>query len=318
MESQVSCTHDVNISENSTTPLVSVIMPNYNYKPFLVQAIESILNQSVSDIELIIIDDASTDGSCEIIDSYIAKDKRISAIYHTKNSGISKSMNNGIAACRGKFIAFMNSDDIWIENKLSEQLKILMTDEKLMVWSNAEIIDRHGNDTGQSFTQLHEAIEKKKSGKVFDELLRGNFIMLSSFMALRSILNKKKFYKKIKYLNDWLFFTELAKDYEYCFIDAPLVKYRIHGNNTNTDVRGYILDALKISDIFFCKYRSLLSKELTDSLHYRVATSHEALAKYGNARLEILKLIISNPLGLLARYYFKSRFMNKLTLGSHN
>ena len=106
-------------------------MPVYNGERFLAEAIESILTQTFTDFELIIVDDGSTDGSAEIIRSFAERDARIRLIQHRENLGISSACNTGIAEARGKYIAGMDSDDISLPDRLQKQLDILE--------SNAEI-----------------------------------------------------------------------------------------------------------------------------------------------------------------------------------
>jgi len=128
---------------------VSVIMPSYNHEKYVSEAINSVLNQSAKDFELIIIDDCSSDSSPKIISNYESKDARIRVFIHNKNMGIAKTLNEGIDKANGKFIAFIGSDDIWVNSKLEKQLAILENNEDLVVWSDGQIIDGNGFDTGE-------------------------------------------------------------------------------------------------------------------------------------------------------------------------
>ena len=100
-------------------------MTVFNREDFVSEAIESVLNQSIKDLELIIVDDASIDRSKEIIRVYKEKDKRIKIFLHNRNMGIAKLSNDGIGNAKGKYVAIIDSDDFWIKNKLDEQLKTL-------------------------------------------------------------------------------------------------------------------------------------------------------------------------------------------------
>ena len=94
------------------TPLISVIMPLYNAERFVGESIENVLRQTVGDFELIVIDDASTDASAEIARAYAAKDNRIVLMHNELNSGAARTRNRALDAARGKFITFMDADDL--------------------------------------------------------------------------------------------------------------------------------------------------------------------------------------------------------------
>lgn len=103
---------------------ISIIVPVYNVENFISTCIESILNQDYFNIELILVNDGSTDASGEICDYYSKKDKRVK-VYHKENGGQSSARNLGIKMSTGDYIAFLDSDDFWIENKLNSMVKIL-------------------------------------------------------------------------------------------------------------------------------------------------------------------------------------------------
>lgn len=157
-------------------PLISVVMTSYNYGKYISEAIDSVLAQTFSDLELIIVDDASEDNSKDIIHSYMNKYARIKAIFHQENLGISRTVNDGWNAASGKFIASISSDDIWASDKLEKQLEILQEDEDLVVCTEGKIIDRQGRATGEFFSHYaggrkRAAISSKNSSKETSSLL---------------------------------------------------------------------------------------------------------------------------------------------------
>ena len=109
------------------SPQLSVIMPVYNGEKYLAEAIESILAQSFTDFELLIVDDASGDGSAQIIRSYERRDNRIRFIQLEQNMGVADARNRGIAAATGKFITFMDDDDISLPKRLEKQVEFLQS-----------------------------------------------------------------------------------------------------------------------------------------------------------------------------------------------
>ncbi|WP_278686731.1 glycosyltransferase family 2 protein [Alistipes finegoldii] len=104
------------------TPLISVIMPLYNAERFVGESIENVLRQTVGDFELIVIDDASTDASAEIARAYAAKDDRIVLMHNELNSGAARTRNRALDAARGKFITFMDADDLCSPERFAKQL----------------------------------------------------------------------------------------------------------------------------------------------------------------------------------------------------
>ena len=126
-------------------PKISVVMPVYNQKKFLRESIESILNQTFEDFELIVINDCSTDGSLRIIKSY--KDKRIKLIENKKNIGTVKTRNKGLKAVKGKYIAIMDSDDVSYKKRLETQFNYLENNPHIfLVGSSAVYIDENGKE----------------------------------------------------------------------------------------------------------------------------------------------------------------------------
>lgn len=240
--------------------LVSVIMPSYNHAKYLPQAIESVLNQSVRDLELIIVDDCSTDNSKTIIETYMSKDARVRAAFHKKNLGIAKTVNDCIAEAKGQYVAFTASDDVWVESKLEKQLAILENDDSLVVWSEGEIINAKGASTGVKFTERTKSTRRKKSGQIFQELLNGNFIFGTSLIYKREYTQTIHYDERLKYLNDFKVMIGLAKEHRFYFIDEPLAKYRIHGKNSvGADKKGWIQDNAIISEYFLQEFGDKMS-----------------------------------------------------------
>jgi glycosyltransferase involved in cell wall biosynthesis len=132
---------------NQSNPLVSVLMPVYNAGKYLQDAIESILNQSVSDFEFLIIDDGSTDNSWSIIKKYAKNDKRIKIFQNRTNKGLVKSLNFLIPKTKGTYIARMDADDISLAYRFERQIKFLENNPKLVACGGqVKIIDENGTD----------------------------------------------------------------------------------------------------------------------------------------------------------------------------
>ncbi len=126
--------------------LVSVIMPMYNSMPFIKEAIESVQAQTYKNWELLVIDDGSTDGSKEEVERFMGQDSRIKLLHNSHHIKMpSAPRNAGILAANGRFIAFLDSDDIWFPQKLEQQLPLFDDNRVAIVFSNYEKMDEHGH-----------------------------------------------------------------------------------------------------------------------------------------------------------------------------
>lgn len=129
--------------------LVSIITPNYNCKRFIAQTIESVLSQIYTNWEMLIVDDYSTDGSYEIALEYAAKDSRIKVIRNEKNSGAAISRNKAIELAQGEFVAFLDSDDLWLPDKLEKQIAFMRENNCDFSFTEYEHIDEENNSLHQ-------------------------------------------------------------------------------------------------------------------------------------------------------------------------
>lgn len=231
-------------------PVLTVVMTSYNYRDYLPEAIESVLDQSFEDFELIIVDDGSSDGSQEIISEFADRDSRVHPVFNEMNRGISRTFNTAVQRARGEFCASISSDDRWKPDKLLVQMGILEKFPEAVVWSEGEIINAKGEITGMSFTGLQQAGGRRKSGYIFKELMKSHYIFGSSRIAKTTSLQRYKRNERLSYLNDYLQNIELALHYPFYFTPQPLAEYRIHGLNTAIrNKKGYFSDSL-----YLCRY----------------------------------------------------------------
>lgn len=288
-------------------PLVSVAMASYNHERFLPEAIEAILNQTYRDIELIIVDDASKDSSVEIIRSYQKKDSRIRTIFHEKNKGIAKTFNDGIDAASGKFVAKTGSDDVWVEDKIEKQLEVLKNNENLVVYSACSVIDAESNPVCEPCGKKQSRRKRKKSGKIFRELLGGNFICAGSIIFKKENVRDIRFDEQFRYVNDYKFALDLARKYEYHFIPQPLVKYRVHGNNiTLKDNAGWLEDFALFGKELLEKYRDEFTHKARARFLFKIAHDAYFRGDIKTGRKYTSKAIIAYP--------FRMKYLRSLIL----
>lgn len=278
----------------------SVVMPNYNYGRYISHAIESVLAQTVKDLELIIVDDCSSDNSRDVIERYSMEDRRVRVLFHDENQGISRSYNDGIEAAEGVFIAFLSSDDVWFKDKLSKQLEVLRNDSDLVIWSDANIIDGNGRESARKrYTEYFGAKNKMKSGNIFLELLRGNYINYCGLVLKRHNIREIKLDEDLPVLEDYKFVVDLASRYEFFFLDEALGSYRAHGKNAIT--RDYtVLDRsiIRCNRYFLGQYSARIPDSIKSCIMTSIGAAYSRLGENAKARQFIFNGIWKHPLRL--------------------
>ncbi len=202
-------------------PKVSVVIPTYNQGKYIPKTIESVLNQTYKDFETIVVIDGSTDDTREQIKKYEPKIK----IIEQERSERAVARNTGIKHTCGKYIAFVDSDDIWKSDKLQRQVEVLDTyPEDVLVYSASQRIDSEGNEIKSARRQ-----KQGYSGNVFEKLLLRNFVVSATPMVRREYLEKTSgFETKYVPYEDWELWLRLSTLGNFHFIDSPLAYYRIH------------------------------------------------------------------------------------------
>lgn len=132
-------------------PMVSVVMPVYNASRFLEEAVSSVLNQTYQNLELIMVDDCSTDRSLEIAYSFSEKDSRVKVLALSRNGGVANARNKGIAAAEGKYIALLDSDDFWESAKLEKQIALMERASADISYCSFDLVNEQGSRTGSPF-----------------------------------------------------------------------------------------------------------------------------------------------------------------------
>jgi len=200
-------------------------MSVYNGEKYLRQAIDSILTQTFLDFEFLIINDGSTDKSLEIIESY--NDARIRLIDNGKNIGLIASLNKGIAAARGKYIARMDADDISLPSRLEEQYNFLEANTDIALCGSwAEIIDERGDVCGQyTYPPLDNRAIKKL-------LFWHNPFIHPTVMIRRDVFCEISPYRaSFKYIEDYELWSRVLSKFAGANIDKFLIKYRRHSGS---------------------------------------------------------------------------------------
>lgn len=211
-------------------PKITVLMPVYNAEKFVSEAIESVLNQTFTDFEFLIINDASTDGSEQIISSY--KDTRIRYYKNRKNQGVARTLNIGLKLAKGSYIARMDADDIFLLNKLEQQYEILKKDKNLVIiCSHFDYVDERGNFL--SSFKLAPSPEE-----IYYELQFRNCIGHPTVIFNKEIiLNEFKGYNEEYEVEDYDLWLRISKKYKIVKMDKMLLKVR-RSRQSKTELYG--------------------------------------------------------------------------------
>lgn len=208
-------------------PKVSVILPVYNSEEFIKETIKSALSQIYKDFEIIVVNDGSTDKSEEIIKSF--SDKRITCVYQ-ENQGRSKARNKGISLAKGKYIAFLDSDDIWLSKHLEVGVGILEArPEVCVVYSDITYI----GDDGKPLFRDSSWKGRRYSGTPFGNLVKRGFIPFSTSIIKRETLMEiGLFDSEMEPSEDWdLWLRLVRRNYRIQYIDEALTNYRWKSSN---------------------------------------------------------------------------------------
>ena len=209
---------------------VSVIIPAYNAMTYLPKTVESVLKQTFTDFEVIIVNDGSSDGIEQWVDTIT--DNRVKLVSQ-KNQGAAAARNTGIADAKGAYIAFIDSDDLWEPTKLKKQVYCLDNNPDVgLVYAWTSSIDKNGNNRGKIFANNSE-------GYVWEKLIEENIVMSGSAAMVRRDCFEKfgVFDDNLRFAEDREMWIRIASNYSFAVIKEVLVYYRHHANNKS---RNYI------------------------------------------------------------------------------
>ncbi len=220
-------------------PKVSVVIPTYNRAHVLGEAMQSVLDQTFDGFELIVVDDGSTDNTKEVVASF--GDPRIKYIYQ-ENRGASAAYNTGILASRGEYIAFLDSDDIWLPQKLELQVKLLNSrPDVALVCSDGYIFDVRTNSTLGRYwhgVPFGYRVDPQRASRdpLREMLVWGCFISETFVMVRREVFNEVGGYdESLKDHVDWDMYVRVCQRFAIETIDIPLAKMRKHDANLSSN-----------------------------------------------------------------------------------
>lgn len=207
--------------------LISVITPTYNCGKFIGETIESVLKQTYQNWEMIIVDDCSTDDTKKVVEEYLNKDKRIKYFCLEKNSGAAVARTKAMELAQGNYMAFLDSDDLWMIDKLEYQLKIMKENDWNFSCTNYEQI----NEKGQTLDKIIKTVAKTNYNRLLLDCPVGN----STVMYFVDRMGKFEV-PDIRKRNDDALWLQMLKKEKYIYgIDRVLMKYRIRNNSISSN-----------------------------------------------------------------------------------
>ena len=213
--------------------LVSVIMPAYNAEKYIADSIRSVIAQTYSDWELIVVDDGSTDTTAAVVREFVSRDSRIKYIFQ-ENGLPGKARNTGIANSSGPLIAFLDSDDLWIETKLERQTRVLAENNVDVVFSDAFIFK--GDDTTEETKTFKSPAGRFLGPDLLDSLIRLNRIAVLTVLLKRTALDRVGLFEEGKAyhgVEDYDLWLRLAEaDVVFYGLPNALARYRQHNAAT--------------------------------------------------------------------------------------
>lgn len=224
---------DSEIPEQSASPdvdwpMVSVIVGCYNHERYVEECLDGVLAQDYPRLQWIIFDDCSKDRSADLIGKWLEA-HRVNAefIRHNRNMGLCESLNEAITHVRGKYVAMIAADDVWLPGKSKTEVRMLeaLPADVGVAYGDAYRIDLDGQMMPQRFMET-TCVQGRPEGEITEALLLGNFIPAMSTMIRRECFETVGLYDKTLYVEDWDMWLRISAHYKFVYSGGPMAKYR--------------------------------------------------------------------------------------------
>jgi glycosyltransferase involved in cell wall biosynthesis len=251
-------------------PLVSVIVPSYNHAHYISHTLSSVINQTYKDLEIIVIDDGSSDNSYQIISQQT--DCRIKLV-RQENQGAHAAINLGISMAEGEYISILNSDDLYAPKRIEILIDAAKKSiEPALFTSYIDVIDSNGVTLGtkKAFNNMLpyviESPEKTflSTSDPLKNILMFNYVSTTSnFFFHRDIYESVGNFLNLRYVHDWDYLLRVVQNYPISIVEEPLLKYRIHASNTIRENQSRMI--LEICWILAKHYPNILAKMINEA-----------------------------------------------------
>lgn len=216
-------------------PLVSVICLCYNHARFLNEALDSVVNQTYPNLEIIAVDDTSTDESAQILQEYQARHPQIKLILHTQNTGNCRAFNEAFALSSGDYIIDFATDDILLPNRIAEQVEAFeQLDQSYgVLYTDAELIDEDSRFIRNFYKRTPQGIllNPPPTGDVFANILSRSFLCPPTMIFRRAVYEKLKGYDATLAYEDFDFWVRASREFKFFYLDKITTRRRLHANS---------------------------------------------------------------------------------------
>jgi glycosyltransferase involved in cell wall biosynthesis len=226
-------THHVAMSRQ----LVSVVMAAYNRGAWVARAVESVLTQTHRHVELLAVDDGSTDDTARVLESFGPRVR----VLRQAHAGAEVARNLGLRRARGRFVAFIDSDDVWHAERLSSQLPLFEREEVGLVFGDAALLDYSRTPPRRLKHTFFDNVRPGR-GRVLDALARGCFVPFSSVIVRRRCFDETGGFVVGRGAADYLKWVEIAARYEFDYVAAPVYDYAMHAGGLSHDLVAALED----------------------------------------------------------------------------
>lgn len=321
---------------NRIKPWVTVICISYNHQAYVEQALQSVVDQTYPNVELIVIDNGSTDGSVATIEGFVRKNPSVRFIKNLANLGLNRAFNQGLALAGGRYIIDLSADDVLLPNRISRQADLFerLSGPYAVVFSNAVYIDAQGRETGSHYPVGSDGrtLTRVPSGDVFKSVLTAYFICTPTMMMRRDVLVELGGYDESLSYEDFDFWVRSSRLYYYAFIDEVLTCKRVLPTSLSAQVSQPENPLLR-STLVVCRkafdrcqtrdeYRALANRIRTFIRKAFYVEQFELALQFGQLLQEIerpdlltnLILQLSRlhpPVNQLYRQYLKYSYLNR-------
>lgn len=256
--------------------MISVVLPVYNGEKYLRSSISSVLNQTYRNLELVIVNDCSTDRSLQIAEEFKNRDGRVVIINNESNQKLPKSLNIGFAHCNGDYYTWTSDDNILLPNALETMLKTIKDTGADLVFSRCGIIDINGKRIGA--TTLYSNMNE----------LYCNNIVLASFLYKKEVHTNLNGYDVNKFLvEDYDFWLRAYRKFEFVYIPEILYEIRFHGENLGTKH----LEEVKLGKIELLKdnLKATVDEEVRESIYREISNCYYEISNHYYTKLNSKK-----------------------------
>jgi len=276
-------------------PLVSVITPTYNRSEFIEETVKSVLGQTMEDFEFLIIDDGSYDDTKSVLDSYLADD-RIRYFYQ-ENQGQSVARNIGLKNSRGRFICFIDSDNVWLPDKLAVQISMMQDNPSVdVIYGDCILIDKQSREVGVKNIRRY-------SGHIAPQMLKDNCVSMNTAMARRQCFDELGGMNgKRRVADDYDLWLRFSAKYKFLYVPEYFAKYRVMDDQISSDKRRRFEANERIIHDFLQEFpEAVTARQAKDGLatfYARKARYYATISERRTALESVFRSLMCQPFGL--------------------